>query len=314
MSGQGLSSRAIIGKFYETLVTGAVAWVEQISMHFTSDQESETYKWLGMAPAMREWIGGRNAKGFRDNGITITNKHFEATLEVLVKDLRRDKTGQILLRIQEMADRANTHWASLISTLLQNAEFTVCYDGQYFFDTDHEEGASGQQSNDISITITDLPTAVQGSTTAPAVAQMAQCISRGISQIYGFKDDVGEPINETARNFIVVVPVSLHDVALAAVNNKVLAGGEDNGLAKNDNIKITVVVNPRLTWTTKFAIFRTDGRTKPFIRQEEEELELKVQAEGSQIEFDKNLHQYGIDTWRNVGYGMWQHSCLVTMA
>src|SRR5688572_17707310 len=118
MSAKGLSSRAIIGEFYDRLAakTG-MEWIDDLSMLFTSDQESETYKWLGMAPAMREWIGGRQAKGFRENGLTIINKDFEATLEVLVKELSRDKTGQILVRIREMADRANTHWASLLSTL-----------------------------------------------------------------------------------------------------------------------------------------------------------------------------------------------------
>ena len=94
MSAASLSSRAIIGEFYNTLEqnTGAL-WVPGTSMLVTSDQESETYKWLGMAPAMREWVGGRVAKGFRDNGITIVNKTFEATLEVLLDEIRRAKVA-----------------------------------------------------------------------------------------------------------------------------------------------------------------------------------------------------------------------------
>lgn len=313
MSGQGLSSRAIIGKFYETLEASVIGWVSLISMYFTSDQESETYKWLGMSPAMRLWIGGRNAKGFRENGITVTNLHFEATLEVAVKDLRRDKTGQILLRIQEMADRANAHWASLLSTLLINGASTVCYDGQYFFDTDHSDGNSGIQSNSISIDISTLPAATQGTPTLPSVEEMALCILQSISQIQSFKDDQGEPINETAKTFLVIVPTPLNAIAAAAISSKTLAGGADNPLAKSESLKIELAVNPRLTWTDEFATFRTDGRTKPFICQEEDELKLKVQAEGSQIEFDKDMHQYGVDSWRNVGYGMWQHACKVRM-
>jgi len=72
------------------------AWINAISNYFTSDQASEEYAWLGMSPVMREWIGGRNAKGFRENNLTIKNKHYEATLEYLVRDLRRDKTGHII--------------------------------------------------------------------------------------------------------------------------------------------------------------------------------------------------------------------------
>ena len=101
-------------------------WIDAISNYFTSDQESETYKWLGMPPALREWIGGRHAKGFNVSGITIENKHYEGTLEIMLKDLRRDKTGQILVRVDEFAARANTHWASLLSTLMLNGPSTAC--------------------------------------------------------------------------------------------------------------------------------------------------------------------------------------------
>ena len=153
MSASALSSRAIIGSFYRRLKQNSgLKWVEAISNYFQSDQDSETYNWLGQVPVMREWAGGRQAKGFTTNGLTIENKHFEATLEVPVKDLRRDKTGQTRIRINELADRTNSHWAQLLSKLIVSGESTVCYDGQYFFDTDHEEGKSGQQSNKITYT------------------------------------------------------------------------------------------------------------------------------------------------------------------
>ncbi len=154
MSAKGLSSRAIIGRFYQRLEQNpGLEWVNALSNYFSSDQESETYKWLGQVPVMREWIGGRQAKGFRENGITIENKHFEATLELLVRELRRDKTGQVMVRVDELADRTNAHWAKLLSELIINAEIQICYDGQYFFDTDHTEGDSGAQSNKLSIDI-----------------------------------------------------------------------------------------------------------------------------------------------------------------
>jgi len=35
-------------------------------------------------------------------------------------------------------------------------------------------------------------------------------------------------------------------------------------------------------------------------------------AEGSELEFDKDIHRYGIKAIRNVGYGYWQKGCLVT--
>jgi len=182
MSLGSLSSRAIIGTFYEVLeVTAADSWVNPLSMLFESNQESETYKWLGMSPVMREWIGGRLAKGLRDNGVTIANKKFEATLEIPVDWMRRDKTGQILIRINEMAKRANNHWAQLLSTLILNGASQLCYDGQYYFDTDHSEGDSGVQSNSISYDVV--------TPTAPTSSEMQSAILTAVQQMYALFDD-----------------------------------------------------------------------------------------------------------------------------
>ena len=313
MSAQGLGSRAIIGAYYARLeqATGQ-NWIDAVANMFNSDQESETYKWLGQSPQMREWIGGRNAKGFTENGFTIKNLHFEATLEILVREMRRDKTGQIMVRVNELADRTNSHWAKLLSTLIENGESSLCYDGQFFFDTDHEEGTSGVQSNDINVDISALPVTNHGSVTAPSAAEMQGAILAAIQQMYGFKDDVGEPINETANAFLVMVPTSLLNVAIAATTTATLDSGDTN-IITNGSMNISVVSNARLTWTDQFVVARTDGNVKPFIRQQETDVKLAVKAEGSEFEFDNDAHQYGVDAWRNVGYGMWQGTCLVTM-
>lgn len=309
MSAASLSSRAIIGEYYATLEQNVGAqYLPGISMLFTSDQESETYKWLGMAPAMREWVGGRQAKGFRDNGITIVNKTFEATMEVLVDEIRRDKTGQVMARVRDLASRTNAHWAKLISTLIIAAESSVGYDGQFFFDTDHLEGDSGTQSNDI--TFDALVT------TAPTAAEMESAVLKAVEKIIGFKDDQGEPMNEEAASFLIMVPVSLMGPAAAALKNPVIAdpsGARTNTLTSIGGFSFDLVVNPRLTWTDRFATFRTDGNTKPFIRQEEEGVTVSAIAEGSELEFRENKHLYGVKAIRNVGYGYWQHALLTTL-
>ncbi len=313
MGVEALSSRAIIGAFYNRLEQNPGSkWIEKVSMLFQSDQASEEYKWLGMSPVMREWIGERMVKSLRDQGIEIKNKDFEATLELGRKELKRDKTGQALIRIMELADRTNSHWASLLSTLMINAESAVCYDGQYFFDTNHVEGDSGTQSNDIESDISELPVNQHGSTTAPSAEEMELSILDGVEQILSFKDDQGEPMNEGANEFLIMCPIPFMKSALAAINNPVLTSGRTNTIATSD-FSIVPMVNPRLTWTTKFAVYRTDGLVKPFIRQEEEPVTLDAIAEGSELEFKTGKHQYGVKASRNVGYGYWQHACLVTL-
>jgi len=307
MSFQSLSSRAIIGRFYRALEQDqGEPWINSLAMLFSSDQESETYRWLGQVPAMREWIGGRLAKPLRDDGVTIANKPFEATLEIPVDWLRRDKTGQIQVRINELAARSQSHWADLLTTLILAGESAACYDGQYFFDTDHAEGSSGTQDNDITVDI--------ATTTAPTVAEMQTAILTATQQIVGFKDDQGQPMNASARRFALMVPVPFMSAAAGALGASVIATTDSTikALGSLGGIGYDLYFNPRLTWTTKFALFRADGNVKPFIKQEEQGVQVAAIAEGSELEFNERMHRYGVSAKRNVGYGYWQHACLVT--
>lgn len=315
---QILSSRAVRGMYFARLETDpGTNWLNSVSNLFGSDQASETYAFLGQTPMMREWIGGRQAKGFSGNGLTIINRHYEATLEIQKKDARRDKTGQLRARVDEFVEKSQTHWASMISQLIVNGPTSLCYDGQYFFDTDHSEGDSGSQSNKIDVPIAGLTAELHGTTTNPSVAEMQQAILRGIVQILGLKDDKGEPMNENAAAFLVMVPLGLMQAALGAVSTLIPSMSIQNlnpNLLRNFNVE--VVMNSRLTtagWNNKFVIFRQDSPIKALIRQSEQEVELKMKAEGSEFEFDNDAWQIGIDAWRGAGYGYWQRSVMVTL-
>ena len=310
-----LSSRAVMGMYFARLENPmAAGWIDGVSNLFGSDQASELYPFLGQNPRMREWLGGRQAKGLRANSMTITNKHYEATLEIALRDLRRDKTPQLQARIDEFADEGDSHWGALVSALIQGAAAAACYDGQFFFDTDHTEGDSGTQDNDITVDISALPAGVHGVVTAPSVEEFQQAVLKGIAQILSFKDNQGEPMNENANRFLVVVPVALYLTAVASVSNLTTAALQQN---LNPNLiaglTVDVQMNPRLTWTDSFAVFRTDSPIKAFIRQTELEVKLKSKAEGSEYEFDNRAWQFGIDAARGVGYGYWQRACYVTM-
>lgn len=307
-----LTSRAIIGRFYDTLgQTSLPSWVGGTALTVQSNQETESYKWLGMTPALREWVGGRQAKGFRVNGIDVTNKVFEATLKIALDDMRRDKTGQVMARVDELAVRAALHPTKLLSDLMINGESTNCYDGQFFFDTDHSEGSSGTQSNDLTFDISDAGTG--GTATAPTPLTIQRATLACIAAIMGFKDDQGEPMNETAQEFALVVPAPFAGAALTAVTSRQLSTTEDNPLAGGAGFRVVPYVNPRLTWTTKLAVFRTDGRVKPFIFQEEEGVSVQAIAEGSELEFAHREHHYGVTRICNAAYGYWQHACLNTL-
>lgn len=309
MSHATINARALSGMYYQILSQGGLGWIDQLTFEVDSDQDSENHAWLGMPPTMREWIGGRHAKGFLDFDFSIDNKDYESTIRYHERDLREDKTGQLRQRIREHGRRALSHPASLLSTLILNGESAVCYDGQYFFDTDHNEGDSGNQSNDISHTV--------ASATAPTAGEMEEAILQSIQTMYGFVDDQGEPLNETAMEFMVMVPIPFWRAARAAVANKLLidaaaSSARDNLIANSPDLKINVVANPRLSWTTKMVTFRTDG-LPPFIMQVREPLTVDVNDDGDRY-FDTREVEVGLKKAGNVGYGMWQGAVLTTLS
>ena len=310
-STQILSSRAIQGMFWEEigrLAADQANLTNRLSLEATSDQASEEYAWLGQVPKMSEWIGTRQLEKLRAANLIIKNVHFEASLNLAVKDLRRDKTPQIRTRISDLAESASQHMYELLVSLMNNGAATVCYDGDFFFDTDHDEGDSGNQSNDLALSATDAA--------LPTQAEMAGLIIELLEALYGFKDDRGRAMNRTARSFVVVVPVTYWGTAQAAVSNQILgaaSGASVSSPLQSMPVQIEVVAEPDATAQT-IQLFRTDGRMKPFIAQTEQgTMQLKSKAEGSEYEFDTDHHAHGVDVWHNAGYGLWQFAVLGTV-
>lgn len=319
MTTQVLSERAIVGGFYRALEQAAHPWANDLSWYNGMANQgldvAEKYPWLGQAPVPREFVGGRQPGQLSQSAYTLRNKRWEASLRVPLLDWRHDKTGQIMVRVNDLATRYQAHRARLLSTLIANAASALCYDGQNFFDTDHAEGASGTQSNKLSIDISALPTAQHGAITAPSPAELAHVILQAIAAILSFKDDQGEPLNETATDFRVMVPISLYLLAGTAVGARTLASGEDNpvAVASLEGFRLRIHANPRLTWTDTLAVFRADGSVKPFIFQEDGGVNTKILGPDSEYATLNDEVLITTDAINNAGYGYWQHACQVIM-
>lgn len=311
-----LGYRGISGRFFSRLIAAeAGSWMSRVAMRFGSDQEVETYKWLGMPSQFREWVGGRHQRKLRVEAYTLRNKRYEDTLVLPVEDLRRDKTAQIMARVDDMSVRAGQHWEALGSTVIEAGETALCYDGQAFFDTDHVSGDSGTLTNDL--TATQVPSADVVLNTAPTAAEIANIIVETISYMMRYVDDAGEPINQNAQDFVVMVPIPFYAPLLTALSSQFLGAGVSNpleGVKAKAGWSITPVANPRLSWTTKLAIFRTDGSMKPIIMQDELAIQASYIGAGSEEEFKNDAHLFGLKAVRAVGYGLWQHAALVTLS
>ena len=318
MAGQHdlLSQRQIKGMFYEQLALDfGSSWMAKLGFGpVPSDQASEQYPWLGMVPAMRERKGENHFADLQEKSITLENLEYQTGLKIDRRFARRDKSGQLRVRLGDLAERANYQWKSLLRTLIRNGTGStsgLCYDGQYFFDTDHSEGDSGTQLNLLAaaqVSALNVTTA-----TAPTEAEAALALLGVIGYMSTFKDDQGEAVNEEAKDFLVITPFNLYGAFQAAVANRLLntgSGSATNPLPGEWTIRVVSIAGIEATVGTASAIFyvaRADGRTKPFILQEEVAPSLEILGPGSEYEKEHGHHLYNLWCSRAAGYGHWHH-------
>lgn len=113
---------------------------KNVAMVVPSTTMETTYGWLGQFPKLREWVGDRVIKNLAAHSYAVKNKLFEGTVSVKRTDVEDDQYGIYGPLMEEMGRAAGDHPDELIFTLLGSGFGTPCYDGQYFFDTDHPVG------------------------------------------------------------------------------------------------------------------------------------------------------------------------------
>lgn len=122
-----------------------------VAMEVPSSGAEEEYGWLGDMPEMREWLGDRVIHAIAAHGFRIKNKDFELTVGVSSNAISDDKLGVYAPRFSNMGDSVARKPDRLVFDLMNNGFAANCYDGQYFFDTDHpvmdEKGVVQSVSN-----------------------------------------------------------------------------------------------------------------------------------------------------------------------
>ena len=116
---------------------------EQLALRSPSMTREEQYDWLGQFPGLREWVGERVVRGIATHGYSLENRLYEDTVSVLRTKIEDDQHGQFGPIFRMAGEAAAAHPCQLVYGALLAGFWTECYDGQYFFDSDHEvDGAS----------------------------------------------------------------------------------------------------------------------------------------------------------------------------
>lgn len=109
----------------------------RVATEVPSTAKEEKYGWLGKLPSVREWIGPRQVQNLSEHDYAIKNKPYESTIGVDRDDIDDDTLGIYRPIFQEFGDAVAAWPDELVFTLLKNGHTLLCYDGQFFFDTDH---------------------------------------------------------------------------------------------------------------------------------------------------------------------------------
>jgi phage major head subunit gpT-like protein len=120
---------------------------QEIATLVPSTAGTEEYGWLGMTTKYREWLGERVYQNLKAHGYTIKNKTFESTVAVPREAIDDDQYGIYTPLMAQMGQDAALHPDELIFGALLAGLTTPCFDGQYFFDTDHPVGLQGAEAS-----------------------------------------------------------------------------------------------------------------------------------------------------------------------
>lgn len=250
-----------------------------------------------------QWGTGRKTSPLHKESYDVENQKYELTLEVIRDEISDDQTGQIMLRVKELAGRAALHKDELLAALLNNGDQAgyLAYDGKIFFAADHESGVSGAQSNILT------PAAVDP--TDPTVAEFRTAMKAALARLLGLLDDQGAPMNLGATGLTAVVPPGMYITALEALNATIVDATTNvlTGAAK-------VVPFSRLTDASKAFLLKTDVPIRPFLFQDREPVGFKALDQDSEAGFLREVYLYGVRARYAMTYGAWQHALQLDFA
>lgn len=292
--------RGLTAKFDLGMESATPFWPE-VCYEVTSQGADEKYGFLGAIPGVREWIGDRAFTRLRAGDFEIVNKEWETSLEIEKNHIEDDRLGMYEPTMELLGQEAMHHPDELLFNLITGAESAACFDGQYFFDTDHLWGDSGTQSNDLTYNATDH--------TAVTEDEFHAAYHAARTAMLGFKNDQGKlyirPTIRPLPNLMLLVPPALELVANKAIKKTLVSNGETNIVLDTPKI----VASAALTSSVKFYLFNLSQAVKPFVFQKRRPLDRQMKGMDDR-EF--RAVKFMADARYNLGYFAWWNAVLTT--
>lgn len=282
-----ISLKTIFNKAFDAAPS---VW-EKTTMKVPSGSGQNDYAWIGRFPKMVKWLGSKTIKVLKAHGYTVVNDDYEATVEVDRNDIEDDNIGMYSPMAQDAGFSSKQLPDEIDADLKNNAFAKECYDGQYFYDSDHEVAEAS---------VSNLGAAVLSAATTTLAAAS---YGAGRIAIMSFTDDEGRPLGLIPD--VLEVGPALEATARLLCENPKLTDQSPNPYHNT----ATVLVNPRITSTTQWMLHVTNRPLKPFIYQERKAPVFVQQTtpETDNVFMNKKF-RFGAEARVAGGYGLWQMS------
>lgn len=274
-------------------------WYAAIANRVDSTQpDGENHDWLGGVEGMREQKGDPEFDEAQVFEFFLRNVRWQCGFHVRSDYWDHGKRSLIDHRVQDQTTLAAAHPGQLFETLITNGGSRACYDGEYFYDTDHPVG-SDTQSNIVTIT-TSAPS-------KPEIALIADAILECVVRMWSMKDDKGNYVNVGLNSFMLTCGPTMYPGVMKAVKNQLLSGGGSNVVYDNKEFSLKPQLLPSLTGN-KFQVHAMNAGSSPFVWQVIDDTEPEVLGRDSEYCKLHNRLLFMLKGGYNAGYGRYQRS------
>ncbi|MEM6980598.1 MAG: Mu-like prophage major head subunit gpT family protein [Planctomycetota bacterium] len=247
--------------------------VDTLCMTSRTTSESQGYAWIGALPGMREWLGPRKFKELLAYDYAVKNREWESSLQLQKKAMEDDSIGMLSPVANSLVSKARRKPDNRLVDVINAAETSQCYDGQFFFDSDHVSGNSGPQSNLRTVDVTAAAT--------PTPQEIRDIVDDMAVDMMLLKGDDGENFIDTVLDvegtWTLCVPASYAKAVGKAYGQNLT--GEDVGgtVVAVDNYSL---IRPRVLPLTRMQantidLYYTGAEIKPYVHQERSDVEYQ---------------------------------------
>ncbi len=282
------ASRNFRAIFFNELRLADNGWWRELFTVVPSDSPEEIFNFMVGNPSMREWVGDRRIKHVSQASFRLEAKEWEATISVLRSQIMYDKLSQVRLYIQGLGQAFPQHFGDFAVSLMLLGFTKNAYDGQFFFDTDHDAGDGTAYSNRTT-----------------AVFSSAAWVAARRQPMYLKEPESGGRYLRVRYTHLFAGPdaeAAIEDTFGVAT----LANGATNKYFNQIPAERRIIV-PELGATAKWFLFDLSKPVKPFVLMIVKGVDFVAldRPEDWNV-FNKKEFLYGIDSVDNAGYALWE--------